>query len=406
MTNIALAEANKWLAVTAATVHRAKYDKQHVAKHGRIIYNVDFNLLAPLIADVAPVGVPPFNTEDRDVYRTLLKDISDDEKVKLAISEPTVLEAMDLLLHNHARLGEMEGRIADLERRVVDLEQHLETDLPIGKTESIQSELAEVIKGKGIGRDTAKISRSLLQLLKDRKITAIGNLIDKKLITHEKKLYSIFTDIFDKQVSVRGPRDTRDKDNREFHYKVDALNVCITLATAFSPQSRTFFVSGTGLNINLCSMHNLSYGRQPLVPVFLRNALKIDGGSSKESILDEADEFIMYLYKRFGSATQLTERLVKQLAYLKDTFLDPLTGVGYDEEPDISERFVMDSFSTPSDVRKAVEQEKHALVEGAARIADEIKGKITYLERFMIFEDPVVKKIEADLGVSLSHQIN
>ena len=391
-----LLTTKEWLAFSASTIRAAKTDQEHIRTYGQIIYNLDFNLLAPILADAAPVGAPPFQQENLDNYRHLLSVIDSKEPVKLTISEPTVLEVMDLLLHNHKHFSVLQGRVNELENA-------LDKQIPVSDSEMIEREIKDILKRTPFTEANKRTSTTLLDLLHAKKLTGLGDWIDKKAIMQERRLFSKFTEIYERQYAVRSARDSRQEQDKVFHYKVDALNVCLTLATSSNkPQQTSFFVSATGLNTNLCVLQNRAFGRKPLVPIFVRNAARIDGINSRESVLEDADSFVKHLIQMIARADRMNDRILSQLGDLKSTFLDPLSGaseVANNNRGGTSPRFSAD---TTQAFRQSVDAERQSIREGASDIASTISSKADYLERFQIFEDPIVIQIEKELGVKLS----
>lgn len=396
MSIVGIIEAKKWLSVAAVTVKAAQEDKAYIRKYGRIVYNLDFNLLAPLIADAAPIGLPKFFIENRDHYASLIEQIQEPNEVVISISEPTVLEVMDMLLHK-------QNRLAELERRATEYGNRLDSELPLNETEAIQQEFKDFISRTKLPKDSKQVVNDLIALLNDKKIVGTGDLINKRNITHSKNLYARFNHLYKQQHEQRSHRDTRPPEDKEFHYKIDALNICITLATASSPPTnRIFFVSGTGLNTNLCIINGMSFGRKPLVPVFVQNAIRIDGGANRDIILDEAYDYMKYLLTTINKSKSLNDRLLNQMAVLKGTYLDELSGENKSPHSTKISQERRDHFDSPKELRKAAKRESLRLKEGANSIASEIEGKLEYLERFRIFEDPIIKRIEKELEVKLN----
>ena len=160
---IGFEQIKKWLVFVASVVDSAQADRSHIKNYGRIIYNLDFNLLAPLIADAAPIGSPQLLSDHKDHYRTLLEQVRPNSQIAMGISEPTVLEVMDTLLHRQNRLKELQESASNFARK-------LNTELPLTETELIMQEFSEFLQTTRLPKDSKRIAESLISLLGERKL--------------------------------------------------------------------------------------------------------------------------------------------------------------------------------------------------------------------------------------------
>ena len=98
----------------------------------------------------------------------------------------------------------------------------------------------------------------------------------------------------------------------------------------------------------------------------------------------------------------MNDRILSQLGDLKATFLDPLSGTSEVATNLVGGSSPKFSAETTEAFRRSVEDERQQILEGAKDIAETIASKAEYLERFQIFEDPIVQQIESELGVKLA----
>ena len=233
-----------------------------------LYYNLDFSLLCPVLFTRPGEGSADFVTSPTPGVRHVLHKKPGEGHYDLIVSGPTIMEFFDQLEHTVKGLQLQSTRIphkyADMTDR--DLRRALVT------SEDIRRELSQFTESALDERVRTPINR-LLGLLESKAVCGIGDVVDIDKLVSQKTLERFGT-FMEQQVHQRAAHDAsrRPPEDSRFHYKVDAINNCLTLAAAQARGPQALFVTSTPLNLRQCTLGTETYARVDKTPLFMLNA--------------------------------------------------------------------------------------------------------------------------------------
>ena len=196
----------------------------------RLYYNLDFSLLCPILFDRAPVSSKAFLTSVKEGMRRVLEGTSTEQYYKLAVSGPTVIEIFDQLDHVLRGLPDLQQRIPNLRNRYNRKDETILRGA-VKTSQEIRRDLSDlsILTERGQDQRMRGPINKFLQLLDSGAVCGIGDVVDRDLIRRETNK-AAFDRFVDEHNARRGQTDSRNIDDRIFHYRVDAANICLTIA--------------------------------------------------------------------------------------------------------------------------------------------------------------------------------
>ena len=375
-----------------------------------LIYNLDFSVLFPYLFRESPEGTPPFRQYRGDILRSvfaLLEMPGNPARLRLGFTGPSFLELLDQVEHRREEYGSRLEHLSSLCDRWAHAAEQNQDEL-LSRSGPVMQRLDSVLSGKFHDDEIVRAVRIMESLVSKGLLTPIGDLLGGKaelkanyITRYERAFVSI--------KAARQSRDNRSPEDADFHYKVDSLNA--VLSGAIEPKSgyRVMFATPQKENIRQCVSHNDSFGRHPLVPLFMLNATQLErsgsigsGGTFLKSVLRRA----VQASEAMGKSSSLEDmpdweveeavRLYQDLSRLSSSPLDTEGAPGVAPRAWSKEEAVR-FLGQPGLVKQMARKVDADMVQLANELVasfhiDRSLGELADLE-----EDPVVRKIKTNL---------
>ncbi|HEX5852237.1 MAG TPA: hypothetical protein VFY36_04005 [Solirubrobacteraceae bacterium] len=383
------------------------------AQGRQLFYHLDFTLLYPQCFDRAPSGTNPPLLSTKEQMSRVLSGAADYPRFQLIISGATVLEFQDMLAHTIQEIQLRFPKMPSL--RQLREEAGLSSSLNVGaRIDSLHKQHLELLTADGRADRVRRPIKRLLSWIDSRTIEPASDVMDmsavQSFIRGKGKLFERYVE---EHRAARLPRETqRSVQDSLFHYRVDAANVVFTWAARDNSSGDVLFVSPTGLNIAQCNDGSVALGRSHLAPLWLMNA---DEQSAVGAIGDirryfrrgviEGEMLAEDIPPSGPDADLPTDTMERVLRYYSRT----IGLVSYVSEKTRREQTlsrgdverIEEVVADPQKIREAQEEMVEEIRDGArtidTRIPDEDRE---YLSEFRFEDDPVLKRIRKQLGLS------
>lgn len=367
-------------------------------------YNIDFSMLYPLLFNTVPSGSKKFKLDLKGMMNRILDMESCKGLYSLIISGPTYYEFLDQL--EHIRHDLQVGIPNILNRYSKDI---VKEDWLINSEQLL--ERLSIFSSDGYNKTIEKPVSLLRNYVNSGLISGIGDFFKSPSNSEMEKIKPVYDDLVSESKSYRLQQDREQRPDADsiFHYKMDAINVCLSLLYAMHNTEVPLFVTPTGLNIKNCDFGNIAWGRRPSVPLFLRNvaSLKNNGAiSSMSKYFIDADKMTTELLeslKKYNDIKQVPLYELTRLEMFYKIYFMSLHSVK-DTNRDIfsPERLkeIRITIQNPNKVQDVLHSAVDAIKNGAKEIK-EIEGvcDITYFDSLGLDLDPVVKRFYGNLGL-------
>jgi len=242
-------------------------------------------------------------------------------------------------------------------------------------------------------------------------LVPLGDIIDDKSLL-KKKYFDRYEDIYKIMSGWRLSKETtRSKEDSEFHYKVDSLNVIISLA--INNESRDYYLLFTTAqreNLELCKEKSDFYGRNPCVPLFILNSEILQQRNFIDSAYDFLKEALFHankLLKKMAACKSFNDMPLFDVIKMREFYefyihnlnQETLTYKGPSEKT--SKEEIISILSDPMQVKETFAKADQDLKNTAVELKEyytEFDDGMT--ELFGLIEDPIAKKIKTNLNLS------
>lgn len=380
-------------------------------KHGTPIYNLDFSVLVGNLFNHPDPAVKSFLPGPRSAMSYILDNLDHTEPYILTISGTVYYEFLDRIAH---LLGSLErlpirGQIPTVDEdnlvRLLDQEHLLQ------RTQDLTARL-NALTLEGQNAMMVQPAKKLLRHLKEEKLHGIGDYLSPP--TSSVNLLKEFNKIVQAQKNFRRKRDaTRSEEESMFHYKMDAISICLTLYYAKAPHSKMLFVTENLANLDSCRTADDSVGRHFYVPLALKN-LSI---FHREQYVRDQSEFLTealtaaVALKRSIMNEILNHRadtiqghLVTQYYSFYNTFYSQLMQTSHtsvDNPSEVQREVLREILSTPTKLRDAIDSAIFRAEEVAKIVSEQVaRLGLEYLTDFALEDDPVLIRIKKRFKIS------
>ena len=250
----------------------------------------------------------------------------------------------------------------------------------------------------------------LLNLLESGTLRGIGDVISPESLRESTDIDQ-FDRFFAEHKARRLPGEIRSEADSLFHYKIDAVNNCLTLAASNSKEVCAPFVTPTPLNIRQCTVAGHAYGRMERTPLFLLNAhrMREEGviGDEIEFLTTAANDCVQVAEKLriYNNLQACPVHLQLRLVRIYQDYISFLNRAKREEQGDASEDTVEEILETVSDRKKLedlLDDARQDIRDGATLIElHKTSFDLPYVEQFDFSDDPILARIKRELGVSL-----
>ena len=361
-------------------------------------YSLDFSLLCPVLFSQPGPGSGDFALSSTAAIRRIL-DPDARQDFQLVMSGLTLIEFFDQLDHHLTGIDHPHFELyAAVDRNTLREELLTSSQLRDRLHQYTPTSLDSRLR-----RPVEKLER----LIATGTLKGIGDVVDVAAVRRATDTDQ-FQHLLDQQRTRRKRFDTRGQTNSEFHYKIDAGNACLTVASARTGDAPAYFVTNAQLNIDQCWIGDTNFARLDKTPLFVRNAM---AGRRSELIGDES----AFLDDVACEAFELAERL-RPYEELEDAparlqtrvarfFTDDIALLGQTDtgDPDViaaDVEEIVETFADPKRLRSLLQEAAADAREGARKIEDEAFGlDLAYADQFDLADDPVVVRLRARLGV-------
>ena len=365
-----------------------------------VIYNLDFGLLCPVVFKHPGEGSKEFLVPPVAATRRVLSS-SEDVPFQMVISGYTMMEIYDQLAHLHQRLRLARPELYTTIDKLMLREQLMTSD-------KLRGTLTHYTESGLDGMVRAPIEY-MEQLFDSGAIRGIGDVVDASAIRRvaDRAQFDRFYGEH-RDARLRGERQ-RDVVDSEFHYKIDAVNSCLTLAMAEAGDATAYFVTQTNANLRQCIIGEVSYARLDRTPLFVMNTIEL----AEQGLIDGA---VRYLERTARRSVDYAEELDHEQS-LRDVPVDirldisrhffdvsrligrtePVSTVDIEQEVD----GIMDALSDPGELRARVDSAVGDLADGARRLEQQASTlDLAYVNEFDFSDDPVLARIRRQLGLA------
>jgi hypothetical protein len=205
---------------------------------------------------------------------------------------------------------------------------------------------------------------------------------------------------------------SRQRDDAIFHYKVDSLNTVLSIAIDTGTGPKVLFATPQKENLRRCVSAKYSYGRHPLVPLFLLHAkLLQEAGYIQspegflEDLLRRAHE-VATVMRGAKSFEEMAKRDVLKVAQLYAEVSLLARGPSRKAGAETAARRPLTTddmikvLSQPQRVRQMADELEAQFQKAAAELVGSCAIEDSLAEMGGLADDPVVKKIKAGLNLN------
>ncbi len=382
-------------------------------KHRTPIYNLDFSVLVGTLFNRGEPGVQPFLPGSRAAMSHILSHLDHTEPYVLAISGTVYYEFLDQLAHildsleRVRELKTLRSQIPDVTEQTFE---HLLDERHFLQTTSELTARLSTLTQEGRDRHIAEPARKLLEYLKTNKIHGIGDYLGPPRASVN--LPAEFHKIFRTQVDLRLKRDaSRPEEESLFHYKMDAVSICLSLYYARELNSKMLFVTRSFANLASCKTNQNSVGRHYYVPLALKNlSLFFQDGYVRDpaEFLQDALEAATNLRRKITEeilnrkAEFLRGHLVTQYYSFYNTFYCQLmqTKHIFASETEVSRERLREIMAHSTKLADAVDAAVSEIETVAKIVSEQVENLgLEYLSDFGLEDDPVLNRIKKRFNI-------
>ncbi len=372
-----------------------------------VYYNIDFSLLAPYLFDRPSEGSAGVLFELLPATRQSLEGGDYERSFQLVVSPYTVLEILDSVRHELDAIGKGMPWLYS----AVDPDMLRES---LVTSDGLRTELLRYTD-RGMEANLRRPFERLSGLLESGVICGIGDVVDVNDLRREarRRPKTLFDQFLRQHQAARLPSETRRlRQHSEFHYRMDVGNALMTLATARIDGPTTFFVTPTYLNRKQCRTGELSLARWDSTPLIVRSATELRrAGTIEDEIAytqQVANDAVAHAaaLKGFSSVNDISpwRRQRVERFMLEDVRLSAsadASGVSQPFEAEVDA--IMEALASPGNIPIKLREAAEATREEARRLATygEAFG-FSYLEEHDLSDDPVLRRLQSQLGVNIS----
>jgi hypothetical protein len=367
-----------------------------------VSYNLDFDLLCPVLFQNPGAGSKEFRTETIASVRRILGGASH-SGFSLVMSGYTWLEFFDQLAHTEAHLRTARPDLySSVDERLLR-EQLLTSD---GLRQQLRKLTAD-----GLNAQVRGPIDSMTRLLASGVIRGIGDIVDTSAVRRsaDKQQFERFYSEH-RERRLAGDSGRRATIDSEFHYKIDAANNCLTLAVAEAGQPNAYFVTATPMNLRQLTTRGETYARLDRTPLFVLNAREMEATgavSDAHAYLKRQARRSAEYAEEVGSARRLRDvPLASQLEVIRH-FRDVSQWLATTEPIDVEdiEKTVDDialAVRDPSGLRERISDAIGDLKTGAAELEQAAAAlDLGYVSEFDFRDDPILARVRTQLGLEL-----
>lgn len=406
MDKLSLSDHNEKIGYIESTIASCINDLNQSFSGRLPIYNIDFSLICPLLFEKPVEGSKEYLVSSKDLMNRILDSDGFDGVCHIAISGATYYEFLDQLEHTRHCIQTKLPRIINR-----NIESILNDNDFLMKSDNIRDSLL-VLSKKGYKTRIKEPIQKLRILIEKNAINGLGDFLEPPSKKDIEKIRPLYEQILRDQTTFRLRKDhsRREDDDSVFHYKMDTANICLSFLYAKERSCVPLFTSPSGMNIQFCTDKDNRMGRNPAVPLFLKNAIWLKKNNlipdAKEYLEDAMNE-INDINMKLGKYKDIDNPyLRKKVFQFYKTYGLPLykgaikRGINYredyfDEEiiAEIRDR-VGNEKATLATIESAIEDLKTGAKEldDLAHLFD-----TSYFDPFGLNDDPIVKRIKNNL---------
>jgi hypothetical protein len=373
------------------------------------LYNIDFSIICPLLFSKPVEGSKEYLLSAKNLVSRLFDGEDTNNLFHITISGATFFEFLDQLEHIRYCIENKLPKIIELNTsKIINENILMESD-------SIRDSLS-ILAEKGYAERIVKPIKNMKQMVEGQKLCGLGDFLDppsKKRITETKYIYE---KILQQNKKVRLNRDLskRSYDDNMFHYVMDAINVWLSILYSQEPNAACvpLFTTPSGLNIQKCESNGVRYGRNPAVPLFIKNAKWLQNNNfipDMEEYFEDSMRSVVVLKKKINNSVDIhNDRYLKnRIADFCKTYAFPLYKAKV-EECNVSDAFINEDFieeikSVVADPKKTKNIAENAILqlkENTQELNDlSYLLDISYFEAVNLDHDPIVSRIRSNLGI-------
>lgn len=378
----------------------------------RLFYNLDFSLLCPLLFDRVPLGSKAFLTSVREGMERVMANATSEQYYGMTVSGPTVIEFFDQLDHLFRGLPDLQQRIPSLRNRYNRKDETILRGA-LKTSQEIRKDLKElsILTEKGQDQRIRGPINKFLHLLDSGAVCGIGDIIDGDFVRRETNT-ATFDRFVEEHNTRRGHTDSRSVDDRLFHYRIDAANICLTLAASKMNGVSIPFVTPTPVNIDACVAQTRTLARLDRTPLFLLNLHRLKYSEAPQigdelNFLDSAAREAVALLEELQTYPDLDTVPNFTQVRLARFYRGPVAlldrGSRMDDTVDehqLSE--ILEVLSDQTRIQKAIQEAAKDIRDGARLIElHTSRFDLPYIEEFKFDRDPVIERIRKDLDLRL-----
>jgi hypothetical protein len=389
------------------TVSHACEDSEAASESTPPIYHLDFSLLAPILFTAPGSLSKPAMPGTIDAVRYLTQSGYTPDSYRLTISGTTYYEFLDRLNHQMDAIERVPRLATDVIKRLVD------GDL-LTRSARLSHDLSLLTEDGGEAQ-TTKPAKRLLEMLNLKVLRGLGDYVQPLDRINSDRVKLTFDRIYAEQRNARLRKDVarrRKPEGAEFHYKMDAASICLSLFCTGKDHSKAVFVTDSLFHLRYAESNDDLFARHFYTPLQLKNISLLKGGGyfrdSISYLLDafsECDNLLEEL--RFFSPdhpiSDLPLYMIKRLIYLRATYLDPLLATGHELIPASGTEFndnIRALLSNSATIQSSVRDAEDRIRDAARQLKSyEHNFGDDLLDQFGLHEDPIMKRIKDRFGI-------
>ena len=303
-----------------------------------LLYNLDFCILYPYLWKTQPKSIPRYKPYGSRIFEILTFINEVKPNFKLVFTGPSFWELLDSITHQIKYLKGLGYRAVNSHQKIMNLIDKRITEL---NTSSLESQLLTAgvakqelscLQAVDFSVEVSKPIQTSYNLIGDDSVLqGLGDYV-KYNQNFNRNFQNIYQKIFEDMYSKRtkSMSETRDVEDRRFHYGVDSANITSLHAiNYYNTDVRLCYISDPPLINNWCPQ----YGRNPLVPYYWISSmlLKKDNYVSSEkkffeSMLASAQK-IKYDFDELASIEDMPGYLTKSIVEFYHTYALPLKNI-------------------------------------------------------------------------------
>lgn len=396
----------KLLNGTARILAQCIHDLQSARGHHTPIYNLDFSLVASTLFPGASPTTKPFLPNTREVGEWILEEYENTEPYILAVSGAMYYEFLDQLHHRVETLRFILPRYDS-----GNFETMIRKELLQPSAQLISNLLLLTSKGREVA--ITQPAERLLVLLRSQKLKGLGDFVQLPGPANLAEIKIEFDRIVHTQKQLRLTADLtagRSEQDSMFHYKMDAINICLSRFFAKDLHSKTLFVTPSINNLKSCEIDHDLVGRHMFVPLFLKNAHLLEQTRYLPDMLawlieslERCEDLKRKLepYLSVDDVRLVAPVFLNQLNTFYREYYGLLTRTRKFDALDMRHE-AQEELSEIVSSRSKFREEVAATIVTARQAANKIKEQeslfgVSYLEEFGMEADPIYQKITNEL---------